>query len=1102
MGIPAQVVVVRLLRRSILEHRITIGTTRLRPPPLPAVVWACPARDELARSDARLVSVIATAGWGKSTLLAAHLPGPTTGWYRVADDDRDPAVLIAGLTASVTGTDPGARARTPADPRPGPGLAELVGAVTAAGLTHLVLDDAHVLVGSDSTEVVRTLAEQLPATVQLLLAGRGPIGIADDRWRGRGEVLELGAEDLALDLETVAQAVARDLDPDRALAARLRDATGGWPVAVRFGLDGLSAVPAPERSAALEHLLGPTGPIGRYLRREVLETQGDHLKTTLAQVHLLGRADAQRLAGLTKLPLAEADETISTLRRYGLARSRVGSVGEIELTPATQRVVEDHLLSALDTDTDVLETVVEALVADDDLTTALTVLSRRQRHDDVVALLIEHGSRIIRAGHLELVADVTEALPATHRTGTVSLIEATALAFRGAWERALRALQAAGLEPEGPLATELATLLGLVHYTRGDLPAALAALERGPQAQDHPAFAVLLGWRATVHWLRGEVEQASADAEQAHDIASHHDDDAALATAHTALALVAASDGDRRANLDHYRQALTAAERAGDRIQQARILTNLGSHHLEEGRYDDALEITGRAIDLAEQQGFATLIGVARCNRADALVNVGAVDEAIADAERAREVFARIGSRTEGYAHHLLGATRTERGELALARRAYERAIELGAESGDHQALVPAYLGLAWLSAGSDPDAADVAIAAARSADGGMAAPEVTAGEAWVALAHGDHESAGALARTARELADARLDQPTAARALTCEALSHADPVPRLRDALSLWREIGAELWAARVELGIAHRSPDPLQRARIADLERTVERLGCPPERSAWATQVLTGPNDGGRTVLRALGTFSAMRGGEPVPASAWGSRKARELVKVLVVRAPRPIGREELGHLLWPDEPYSKVSARLSTALSLARTALADPGGQRDEPPVSTDGGSVALDAEAIEIDAVTFRELALAGLRAARERDAGGAAALLEEAEALYGGDLFEEDPYLAWAEDRRYELRSLYLDVARTLAKLVVDEAPERAIQLLLRVLDRDGYDEPAHLNLTMALLRAGRHGEARRRYRLYLDRMAELDLPAVPFHELVSEARPDATRAAG
>lgn len=1049
------------------------------------------------------MTVIATAGWGKSTLLADLVSGPSTRWYRVEAGDRDPTGLLAGLLTCIDGGAEGQEAADAADGSVAPDAvaAQVTGRLVEAGVQRLVLDDAHLLAGGDSIEVVRALAEQLPASLQLLVAGRSDIGLADDRRRGRGEVLELDAGDLALDLETIARAIATDLDADRVLAARLRDATGGWPVAVRFGLDELREVPVLDRSAALERLLGPSGPIGRYLRREVLDAQDDRIRAALVQLHLLGSASTQRLARATGAAVAEVDETVAALLRRGLARSRTDRSDLIELTPAVQRVVEDHLLPQLDPADGLVEKVVDALIADGDLAAALRVLSRRERHDAVIALLEEQGSRLIRAGHLGLVAAAAESLPDAARTGTVALVQATALAFRGDWERALRALEAAGLEADGKLSTELATLLGLLHYTRGDLAAAITSFDRGPEDADTAGFAVLLGWRATAHWLRGEVDRAAEDAGRAYGLATRHSDDAALAGAHTALALVAASGGDRRANLDHYRQALTAARQAEDRLQEARILTNLGSHHLEEGRYEDALEVTGRAIDLAEQQGFATLIGVARCNRAEALLSTGAIDEAIADAERAREVFARIGSRTEGYAHHILGAARAERGELALARRAYQRAIELGSGSGDHQALVPAHLGLAWLLTGSDPDAAAAAIEAARTLDTGMAAPEVAAADAWVTLARGDADGAASLARTARELADARGDQPTAARALTCEALTHADPVPGLRDVLELWRELGAELWVARVELGILHRSPDTLQRARTSELERSVERLGCPLERSVWAAQVLTGTRDPGRTVLRALGTFTAMRDGEPVPASAWRSRKARDLVKALIVRAPRPIGREELGHLLWPDEPYTKVSARLSTALSLARTALSGADGQRDDPPVRASGGAVALAEDGVEIDAVAFRDLAVAGLRASRERDTGAAVVLLREAEALYGGDLFEDDPDLPWAEDRRHELRALYLDVARTLAELVVDAEPDHAIQLLLRVLDRDGYDEPAHLNLTMALLRAGRHGEARRRYRLYRDRMAELELPAVPFHEVVHEARPDVSRAA-
>jgi DNA-binding SARP family transcriptional activator len=55
-----------------------------------------------------------------------------------------------------------------------------------------------------------------------------------------------------------------------------------------------------------------------------------------------------------------------------------------------------------------------------------------------------------------------------------------------------------------------------------------------------------------------------------------------------------------------------------------------------------------------------------------------------------------------------------------------------------------------------------------------------------------------------------------------------------------------------------------------------------------------------------------------------------------------------------------------------------------------------------------------------------------------------------------------------------------------VRYLLRMLERDPYDEDAHLALVGALRAAGRHGEARRRYRTYEDRMSELDVEPAPY----------------
>jgi DNA-binding SARP family transcriptional activator len=212
-----------------------------------------------------------------------------------------------------------------------------------------------------------------------------------------------------------------------------------------------------------------------------------------------------------------------------------------------------------------------------------------------------------------------------------------------------------------------------------------------------------------------------------------------------------------------------------------------------------------------------------------------------------------------------------------------------------------------------------------------------------------------------------------------------------------------------------------------------------------------------------------------------------------VLVVRAGRRISREQLADLLWPDEAYDEVSNRLSVALSVARGVLAGEGDAgRDASPIRTADDAIELDATAVDLDLARFEELADEGLRALRRGELGVARAALLAAEESYGGDLLEDDLDASWVVDRREELRQRYVSVTRALAGLVVTDEPDHALRLLLRVLDRDGYDESAHLEICRTLLRAGRHGEARRRHRIYAERMTELDLPAVPLHELTRE----------
>jgi DNA-binding SARP family transcriptional activator len=245
--------------------------------------------------------------------------------------------------------------------------------------------------------------------------------------------------------------------------------------------------------------------------------------------------------------------------------------------------------------------------------------------------------------------------------------------------------------------------------------------------------------------------------------------------------------------------------------------------------------------------------------------------------------------------------------------------------------------------------------------------------------------------------------------------------------------------------------------------------------------------PASAPRVAIRSLGVFAVQRGDEVVPAGAWQSRKARDLLKLLVTRRGRPATREALIEALWPEQDPSRTTNRLSVALSTARAVL-DPG-HRLGPHrfIHADRYTVRLEREQLTIDVERFLEDAQVGLCLFRAGRLGEAAEPLERAEPAYTGDFLEEDLYEDWAVSLREEARAAYVAVASALAELAdADGDHAAAIRLRLRVLERDPYDERAHLSLAASLVAAGRHGEARRSYRRYLTRMGEIGVEPAPF----------------
>jgi DNA-binding SARP family transcriptional activator len=284
-------------------------------------------------------------------------------------------------------------------------------------------------------------------------------------------------------------------------------------------------------------------------------------------------------------------------------------------------------------------------------------------------------------------------------------------------------------------------------------------------------------------------------------------------------------------------------------------------------------------------------------------------------------------------------------------------------------------------------------------------------------------------------------------------------------------------LGEARAELALARVSEPEAGRELAARSARRLRELGARGHAHAAAALLAELDRSTGAPLeIQTLGRFAVLREGEPVGPAEWQSKKARDLLKILVARRGSPAPRDALMEALWPEQDPSPLSNRLSVALATLRAVL-DPQHRFDRDHfVAGDRSAVLLRVDRIAVDVERFLADAGAGLAGAPER--------LEAAEAAYAGDFLQEDAYEDWATPLRELARVTYADVLRALAARATDRG--ESTRYLLRLLERDPYDERAHLDLVAALSAAGRHGEARRFYGAYSARMEQIGVEPAPF----------------
>ena len=183
-----------------------------------------------------VISVVAPAGYGKTTLLAqwAECRQPRAAWVSADDHDNDLAVLLTYLAVAVDRVERLDPALFRALAAPGeavkvvPRLASAIASLRQP--IALVLDHTDAITNQECLDAIAQLALSMPAGSQFAIGSRGSLTLPAARLRAQGGIEEVSADDLAMgQSEATALLAAAGVDLGAADVEELLRRTEGWP---------------------------------------------------------------------------------------------------------------------------------------------------------------------------------------------------------------------------------------------------------------------------------------------------------------------------------------------------------------------------------------------------------------------------------------------------------------------------------------------------------------------------------------------------------------------------------------------------------------------------------------------------------------------------------------------------------------------------------------------------------------------------------------------------------------------------------------------------------------------------------------------------------
>jgi LuxR family maltose regulon positive regulatory protein len=675
----------------------SLSESKLRPPLVrPGIVPRSRLLRRLTDSpQATVVSLIAPAGYGKTTILAQWAARqPRVAWVSVDRRDNDPAVLLTYIAVALDRVETLVSTVFRALSTPGAGVALVPHLASAMALLRqpvtLVLDNAEAVTSNDARDVVTELALSLPPMVRLVVASRTRALVPAARLRAQGALVELGVDDLMM-----RESEARELldeagvglptDEVSTLVAR----TEGWPAGLYLAALAINA----GRPARAVSITGDDRYVEDYLRSEILERASpaemsflvrtsilDRMTGPLCDATLDRRASSQMLERLESrnLLVIPLDRRRQWYRYHQLFRDLLTAElrrrepqleAELHRRAAAwyeangmQQAAIEHAQAAGDADhvARLVLHVMQPVWASGRVDTVLQWLEWLEDKNDAMyyGAVAVHGSLIFallgRPGDAERWADAAQRaggageLP-DGNSMTATLAYLRALSCREGIQQMRRDAVVAwdGFHPSSPYRATMLHAQAVAEILEGALDAAEPLLARAcdlaASAGALPVVAFIAAWRGIVAIERDAWPLAEEFAEEAALIMSkgQYDEYWTSALTYAWLARVAVHAGDATA--------------ARDYVARAAVLRPLLSYALPVGSAQALLELARAYLGLGDAAG-------ARAG----LRQIQDIFQQRADLGSLRTQAAQLRSRIDSIAANALGASSLTTAELRL----------------------------------------------------------------------------------------------------------------------------------------------------------------------------------------------------------------------------------------------------------------------------------------------------------------------------------------------------------------------------------------------------------------------------------------------------